>query len=546
MFPIYKIVIYNRITNCWNRANSIVLTIKNSSNTTVYTASPIPDKLGRTTIQTDTGNITDYYYTFTYFPPYAAVIGDFEKIADPYKVNVVMFNKGAPGMRIYQGIDDSPINYTVYKDLLLVSDVNSVNLSFGQDSDTNGITFGPSATSPCYLKVAAGPNRVGTNVSQIISTNGNLHLDCASNAKTLYLNKSVSGSDSVIFSYTPWTHTGNLTVTGSITVRYGITTPDWFYISSDKGMYWTTYDRGFCSPEQAGTSFGTVNTYNTGRGGWTGWGVGTKACMMTGIEAPNTANGNHHNYIKTGIHDNVNGWIIWYNDDKYIKDTPNLKWGNASTWLGGGSAVVSQGRQQTITPGTTETVYFMVYFNGSNDTGGFFYVKDAGVFGKTSDERIKKNIKSIDIEQSIAFIRGIIPSYFCLKQEPFPQLDASGKETGQMYGVCNCIQSGFIAQNVLESAKKAGLPESTVSNSYEYEQELSLPKEERKTLLGLGTVTLLSHSYNALKGTMKKQDMQQAQIDEIDAKCSMLDTSLTSLQEIVRQNAELLQLLTKT
>ena len=117
--------------------------------------------------------------------------------------------------------------------------------------------------------------------------------------------------------------------------------------------------------------------------------------------------------------------------------------------------------------------------------------------------------------------------------------DANGKETN--------LISGFIAQNVLASARKAGLPQSTVSNVHEYEQELSLPEEERKTLLGIGEMPLLSHSYSALKGTMAKQDLQQTQLDEIDAKCSTLDTGLTALQEIVRQNADLLQkLMAKT
>ena len=155
---------------CWNRANGIVLTIQNSSNTVIYTSSPIPDKLGRTTVQTDTGNLTDYYYTFTYFPPYAAVIGNLENTeSSACKVNVVMFDKGTPGMRIYQGLNQTTANYTTYKDL--------ATTGLGSGSDTAGITFGPNVTWSSYLKIGAGPNRAGTNTAQVISTNGNLHLD---------------------------------------------------------------------------------------------------------------------------------------------------------------------------------------------------------------------------------------------------------------------------------------------------------------------------------------------------------------------------------
>jgi len=429
-------------------------------------------------------------------------------------INIIMFNKNGIGMRIYQGAVGSASNFTVYRDAVM-TDVNSGNITIGSGSNTDGITFGPNAMWSSYLKIGAGLERVGPGVAQIISTNGNLHLDCASNNKALYLNYYVNGTNANIYSYTPWTHTGSLTVTGNIEVSQYIESNDWYYITSDKGMYWSSYGRGFVPAEQAGCLYGSFSTYGTARNGWSGWGLGSKVTLMTDGST-------------VLFHDNSHGWVIW-------GPPQNDPWVNRHLLLGGGSVLCSQYWDR-----------FIVYFNGSNTNNGYFYINKGGGFGIISDKRIKKNIKSIDIEQSIAFIRGIIPSYFCLKNTPIPQLDANGKETGQLYSVDDCEQSGFIAQNVLASARSAGLPDSTVSNVYDYEQELSLPEKERKTLLGLSEIPMLSHSYNALKGTMKKQDMQQVQIDEIDAKCSMLDTGLTSLQEIVRQNAELLQRLTKT
>ena len=502
--PIYKIIIYNRLDCCFNRANGIVLTIKNSSNTVIYTSSPIPDKLGRTTVQTDTGNTTDYYYTFTYFPPYAAVIGDLENTEpSTCKINTVMFNKGTPGMRIYQGLNQARANYTSYKDL--------VTTEIGPGSDTISITFGPNVMWSSYLKIGSGPNRVGTNTAQVISTNGNLHLDCGSNGRALYLNAYTNDAGTgVIYSYTPWTHTGSLTTTENIYVRWGINTPNINNILSSNGMYWNSYGRGFVTAEQASCLYGSFSTYGSARNGWAGWGCGSKVTLMT-------------DGTTVLFHDNSYGWVIW-------GPSQNDPWSNRRLLLGGGSVQCSQWWDR-----------FMVFVNAYDTGSGYFYVNRGGGFGGPSDERIKKNIKPIDTEQSIAFIRGIVPSYYCLKNTPIPQLDANGKETGEVYGVDDCEQSGFIAQNVLASARNAGLPESTVSNVYDYEQELSLPEKERKTLLGLSDTPLISHSYNALKGIMKKQDSQQIQINEINSKCSMLDINLTTLQDTVRQNAELLQ-----
>jgi hypothetical protein len=455
------------------------------------------------TMNNGTGNLTDALYLNS------------GSDGSSGNANVVMFNKNEIGMRIFQGAVGDMSPFTTYKDAVMI-DANSGNIVVGQNSDTDGITFGPNL-STSYLKMGAGTNRVSTNVSQIITTNGDLYADCATNEKILQLNFYVKDvATSYINSYTPWTHTGKFTATGNIDVRWGITPSEWYTNLSDNGMYWSspTYNRGFVSseyilsPNVPANKYGTVATYGSGKNGWSGWGIGSKVCLMT-----------DGNIIL--FHDNTFGWVIWAPDK-----TKQL------LLLGGGSVQCSQ-----------EPERFLIFTNGVNKEWGFFYITNAGLYGSSSDERIKKNIKPIDAEQSIAFIRGIIPSYFCLKNEPI-QIDTT--ETGQVEQI-DCEQSGFIAQNLLESAKKAGLPQSTVSNSYDYEQELSLPEEERKTLLGISEMPLLTHSYNALKGTMKKQDLQQTQIDEISNKCSMIDTGLTALQEIVRQNADLLQkLLAKT
>ena len=40
------------------------------------------------------------------------------------------------------------------------------------------------------LKIGSGINRIGTNIAQVITTNGNLHLDCGTNSKSIKINSS--------------------------------------------------------------------------------------------------------------------------------------------------------------------------------------------------------------------------------------------------------------------------------------------------------------------------------------------------------------------
>ncbi len=76
--PIYKIVITNRKDCCRQRANGTIISIRDNSQTAIYVANPIKDKKGRTTSMeaNENSNMTDYYNTFTYFPPYPVAFGD--------------------------------------------------------------------------------------------------------------------------------------------------------------------------------------------------------------------------------------------------------------------------------------------------------------------------------------------------------------------------------------------------------------------------------------------------------------------------------------
>lgn len=97
--------------------------------------------------------------------------------------------------------------------------------------DSSKILFGPNTQWGSYLSVGAGPSAINANTCQVISTNGNLHLD-AGLGKQLYLNHYayMDGNVGGILSYGPWTHfdsTNNqrFTVTGDGKFGWNTTSP---------------------------------------------------------------------------------------------------------------------------------------------------------------------------------------------------------------------------------------------------------------------------------------------------------------------------------
>jgi hypothetical protein len=271
---------------------------------------------------------------------------------------------------------------------------------------------------------------------------------------------------------------------------------DWYYIQGAYGMYWTSYSRGFVSPEQAGNNYGNVATWGTPRNSWAGWGVGSKACFMN--------NGNEF-----GLHDNSYSWAFYSSggSDRFCRIA--------------GSVQCSQGWDRLI-----------VYVNGADTGGGYFYVNQGGGYGMISDERIKKNIQPIAEDSSTTFIKNLQPCIFCLKYEAgtHKHTAADGTETGEVASVCNCEQSGFIAQNVLASAVLAGIPKSVCNNWYDYEQELGLPDEQRKAILGVSIVPVVSHLTNAVKSLISQNTEQAAEIADLEAQLEVALARLEALE----------------
>ena len=73
----------------------------------------------------------------------------------------------------------------------------------------------------------------------------------------------------------------------------------WWRNYGSTGLYNQTYARGIWAAEAGGNSYGCYTTYDGGRNGWAGWGIGSRYVFMS-------TNGDN-----VGVHDNSRGWV-WY------------------------------------------------------------------------------------------------------------------------------------------------------------------------------------------------------------------------------------------
>ena len=130
-------------------------------------------------------------------------------------VGQITFQHDSPGSRLKFGKLYNSGNQSTYP-MELISDANTgvsgawVTLSGGDWSVTR---YGPNTSWGAYLYVGAGSNKSGSGAAQAISTDGNLHLDCASNSKQIYMNYYSGGS--AIGAYGPINCTYNITAYSS-------------------------------------------------------------------------------------------------------------------------------------------------------------------------------------------------------------------------------------------------------------------------------------------------------------------------------------------
>jgi len=263
-----------------------------------------------------------------------------------------------------------------------------------------------------------------------------------------------------------------ITIPSSLTVSGETYCNNWFRNVGNGGLWNETYARGIRCSDAEGNPYGNISTHGTGRNGWSGYGLTTKACLMV----------NSSNIF--GIHDNGWGWVLYCLGNSAREVT-----------IGGGVATFSRNFDRCV-----------MYANGDNLSGGYFYYNAGNAYGTISDRRIKKDFQSITTEQSVAFLKALEPTSFCLKEsEPCKTKLADGTEVEECGGgVCCCRQDGWVAQNVLEACKRSGASKSVINHWYDYEQELEKPEEERKTLIGVSDRPILSHTVNVVKVLMER------------------------------------------
>lgn len=76
----------------------------------------------------------------------------------------------------------------------------------------------------------------------------------------------------------------------------------WFRNSGSGGLYFSSYARGLYAPDAAGTQYGNVNVYGSGRNGWAGYAISNQSIYM--------ANGSQH-----GIYNQTAGhWAVQFDN----------------------------------------------------------------------------------------------------------------------------------------------------------------------------------------------------------------------------------------
>jgi len=424
------------------------------------------------------------------------------------------------------------------------------------NGDTSICNYGPNSTWGAYLRVGSGTNAVNANTAQIISTNGNLHLD-AGYGKDMYLNYycNQAGNNGPINSYGTWNHTGTQIVNTTITVggandpnaKLNIRNPsgsythfgysdgynyirgdtihnnifrcyatsywgDWLRITNnDTGLYWEGLGRGITSPEARGNPYGSICSYGGGRNTWSGYGINDKWCFMS----------NGVDYC--GIHDKDNSWCL-------------LQKGTIGLFL-----------NRIARASAAEFDRFIIWrVSEENYGGGYWYWNVNGGSGYTSDIRIKKDIAPLSTNQSIAFIKHLQPSTFRMKDtEPCVRTNPDGSETIEDAKGCNCfLHDGFIAQNILEACEVSGVSKSVLNNWAGYEEMMKKPEEERvldkDNVLGVGDRPILSHTVNVVKGLMEQLDVLTDSLRESSAQLDVLTQRNQVLEAHARQQEKAL------
>jgi hypothetical protein len=190
-----------------------------------------------------------------------------------------------------------------------------------------------------------------------------------------------------------------------------------------------------------------------------------------------------------------------------------------------------------IAASSATNLMFVLYRVADNSTYGYFDAT-SGLWGSTSDERVKKDINPADLKLSKQFITDITPVTYRLKSDEI-----------------TCKNLGFIAQDVLKNSKTES-QKNIVANWQKYEEAVSKgqePMEEwedkndkdaegnpkkklRKMMLGVSTTGMIPEIVGCIQEMNKENEelkkqvaSQQQQITELQSKYELLEDSVAML-----------------
>ena len=416
-------------------------------------------------------------------------------------------------IRMSLATDDVTTGGAAFTDLMTIikngnvgigTDVPGFKLHVAGECRTDAFfSSGPNSQGKYMVVGAWNGSQLSSANSQVICTNGNVHIDAAG-TQNIYLNY-YQGTKGGIFSYGVWTHNSNMTASGDITAST-VYSGDWFRSYGNGGLYFQNLGYGIVSAHTYDsranpTTVGNIQCYGTPKGEHFGYNVPLR-------EPDGTAYGGLCFASKT---DGTRGGILhtWGNGPGqsfvvYVKyNEVNV------SYCGAGSVRMSQDWDRII-----------AFANGSNTSSGYFYYNQGNAYGTISDARIKKDLVPIDHTSSVAFIKALEPTSFCMKESTCEISENCCKPE-----VCSCRQDGWIAQNVLSACELSGASKSVINHWYDYEQQQSLPEEERTAILGVSDRPILSHTVNVVKALLDRVESLERRLQEQ----SLLITELAKL-----------------